>query len=312
MLKKLLFLVPGILILIAVILYSDPSELAKVASGADFSFIILALAVSFLSLVLRVGKWWVLLDGVPFTRVFPIQIFGMAFSNFTPGKVAEPTKAILLKMDSGKSVARTLPTIVWERIFDLIVLILMALVGIFFFGLSQYASLGFVAIGIFCTLIIVLLIAMRNKPFGIRIFNFFRRFPIIKRVSKDFIESFYETRMKTDRLFLSFLLTAGAWVLEGFILYYVLLSIGISLNPIMLVSLLALADLIAIASFLPGGLGTFEVVSVLFLGAFGIATPTAAAAIIIFRFASFWFSAFVGALCFIYLSRRINVRDVLK
>ena len=96
-------------------------------------------------------------------------------------------------------------------------------------------------------------------------------------------------------------------------LYYVLLAIGINnLNPFVLASLIALADLIAIASFLPGGIGTFEAVSVLFLGIFGVAPVLATAGIILYRFVSFWFGTLVGALSFIYLSRKMDVRNILK
>ena len=310
--KRFLLFIPSVIILAAVILYSNPAELLTVISEANMFYIYLAFVFSFIATLLRVAKWWILLDGVSYSKLFPIQIFGMVFSNFTPGKVAEPAKTLLLKMRSGLNVSKTLPTIIWERIFDLIVLIFLAISALLFFGLSGFAQIGLAAIAIFSVLIAVLIFAMKNKAFGMKLFNIARKLPILKRISKKFVEAFYRTKMKNRRLVTSLFITIWPWILEGVILYFVLLAIGIQLNPIMLASLIALGDLIAIASFLPGGLGTFEVVSVLFLGVFGVQAATATAGIILYRFASFWFSAFIGAISFAYLSRKIDIKNILK
>ncbi len=310
--KRFLFFIPSIIILAAVILYSNPEELLTVISEANMSYIYLAFMFSFIATLLRVAKWWVLLDDISYTRLFPIQIFGMVFSNFTPGKVAEPAKTLLLKMRSGSNVSKTLPTIIWERIFDLIVLIFLAISALLFFGLSGFAQIGLVAIAIFSLLIAVFIFALKNKAFGMKLFSIARKLPILNRISKKFVEAFYKTKIKNWKLAISLFITIWPWLLEGVVLYFVLLSLGIQLNPIMLASLIALGDLIAIASFLPGGIGTFEVVSVLFLGAFGIQAATATAGIILYRFASFWFSTFIGALCFVYLSRKIDIKNILK
>lgn len=308
--KKLLFL-PSLAILIAVLWYSNPGELLAVMSRVNMFYVYLAVAFSFLSILLRVAKWWALLD-VDYVTLFPIQIFGMVFSNFTPGKVAEPTKALLLKLRSGASISKTLPTIIWERIFDLTVLIFLAVSALLFFGLSGFTQIGLIAIGIFLSLIAMILVAMKKRSFGMKVFNFAKRFPILKRISRNFVETFYRTKIRNKKLALSLFITIWPWILEGFILYMILLSVGVELNPIMLASLIALADLIAIASLLPGGLGTFEVVSVLFLSVFGVSTTIATAGIILYRFASFWFSAFIGALSFIYLSRKLELKNILK
>ncbi len=309
--KRLLFL-PSIIILLAVVWYSNPAELLAVISEANLPYIFLAIAISFTTLILRVAKWWVLLGDISYRKLFPVQIFGMVFSNFTPGKAGEPLKALLLKLHTGRNVSKTLPTIIWERIFDLVVLISLAVAALLFFGLSSFASLGIAAIAIFLALVIVFFSALKNKGLGLRLFKFARKFPLLKKIPHSFVEAFYKTKIANRRLVLSLAITVVPWILEGFVLYYVLLAIGINLNPFMLASLIALADLIAIASFLPGGIGTFEVVSVLFLGIFGVTPVLATAGIILYRFVSFWFGTLIGALSFIYLSRKIDVRNILK
>src|SRR3989344_7782137 len=117
--KRLLF-IPSVLILLAVIWYSNPSHLWAYVSHADVLVFGAALAISVMALTLRVVKWWILVEKVKFADIFPVQVFGLVFSNFTPGKIAEPTKALILKAIGGPDISRTLPTIVWERILDLI------------------------------------------------------------------------------------------------------------------------------------------------------------------------------------------------
>ena len=304
--KRILLIGLSIAILIGIILYADPVLLLSILSKSDLKYVILAFIVANISMSLRVLKWRVLLKNVGFLELFPVQIFGMAASNFTPGKIAEPTKAVILKMKKGTAVSKTLPTVIWERIMDILVIIMFSLIAIPFLT-QAFLLISSISIALFLGLIITFLIILYKKNIGIRVFNFIRRFPILKRISKDFIKTFYKSKIEKKRLIGCFLLTIIPWFFEGVVLYLSFLALGINSNPLLLAGVVALSLLIGIASSLPGGLGSTEAVMVIILGIIGIESTIGIAGIMLARFLTFWYGAFAGALCFFYLSKKIDL-----
>ncbi len=309
MAKRLLLICLSIAILIGIIFYADPVLLFSTLSKSDLRYVALAFVITNISMSIRVLKWRVLLKGVSFSELFPVQLFGITVSNFTPGKVAEPTKAVILKLRKGIAVSKTLPTVIWERIMDLIVIIMFSLIVIPILG-GYFFLLSFASISVFLALIAFFLIILYRRSLGIKVFNFIRRFPILKRISKNFIETFYKKRVEKKRLLACFLLTIIPWFLEGLILYLALLALGVQSEPLILAGVVALSILIGIASSLPGGLGSTEAVMIILIGLIGIDSTAGIAGIMLARGLTFWYGAFIGALSFVYLSRKINLSGI--
>jgi uncharacterized protein (TIRG00374 family) len=135
----------------------------------------------------------------------------------------------------------------------------------------------------------------------------------LRKISKDFIKSFYKIKIERKRLISCFLITAIPWFLEGVVLYLAFLAIGVSLNPIILAGVICLSLLIGIASSLPGGLGSTEAVMTIVLGIiFGLTSSVAIAGIMLARFLTFGYGTFVGGLCFLYLSRKMDLSIIKK
>ena len=105
---KLAMLAVSLLILAAVIVYSNPVALAGLLATSDHRFIVAGFAISLVAILLGVLKWKVLLKGISFRELVPVQILGFTISNFTPGKAAEPVKALLLKAVKDISVSSSL------------------------------------------------------------------------------------------------------------------------------------------------------------------------------------------------------------
>jgi uncharacterized protein (TIRG00374 family) len=307
MTKKRIFLVClSIAILIWMIFYADPVLLLSIISKGDLRYIFLAFIVANVSMSIRVLKWKVLLKNVGFLELFPIQIFGIVVSNFTPGKIAEPTKAVILKMRKGMAVSETLPTIIWERIMDILVIIMLSLIVIPILT-EAFLLISLISISVFLGIILTFLIILYKRDIGIRVFNFIRKFPVLKKISKNFIETFYKKRVAKGRLLACFSITVIPWLLEGVVLYLSFLALGVQLNPLILAGMFAVSVLIGIASSLPGGLGSTEAVMVVILGILGIESTLGIAGIMLSRVLTFWYSAFVGALCFVYLSKKLDL-----
>jgi glycosyltransferase 2 family protein len=309
-LKILLFFI-SVLILGFVIWSSNPILLLKSIESSSKEYILAGFLVSFFAIMLRVLKWKVLLNNVSFAELYPIQLLGITISNFTPGKAAEPFKAVILKTIKKINVSESLPAIIWERILDILILVGFSIFVVGFISLSSdLVYLAFASIGIFTIVLLFFLGVLKSRKFGTRVFSIFKRLPFLKNVSDKFINAFYDHNIKKRKIILSFLVTFFTWLVEGFVLYLALVSIGIHLNPLFLSSLIALSILIGVASSLPGGIGSFEAVAVFVLSGTGIEISAATAGIIIYRFMSFGLSSLMGGLSFVYLSRKIDFAKI--
>jgi len=311
--KIIISLVLSLLILAAIVWYSDPVKLITMMATINPIYIIAGLILSTISLFIRVMRWKVLLKDVTFSEIWPIQLFGMAVSNLTPGKIAEPIKAIVLKVRKNIPVSTSLQSIMWERIIDVIILILFSMVAINIISLgTNFFYLGIISIIIFIILIALILAVMKYQAFGFKIIHFLRRFPVLKNISDDFIRNFYETKTLRKSLILCFALTLIAWILDGLSFYLIFIALGMNITFLATISLVSFALLISIVSFLPGGLGSFEVIMVVFLGMFGVTASTATAGVLLARFVTIWYSLLLGGFAFIYLSKVINMKDLKK
>lgn len=256
-------------------------------------------------------KWKILLKNVGFVELIPVQLLGFSISNFTPGKAAEPAKAVLLKIRKGLPVSSTLTSIIWERVMDVVVLLLFALMSIGTLSLaSDFYIAGVISIGIFVLIIIISVLVLYSRRFGKNIFAFARKFPVLKKLPENFMDMFYNVKIRKSRLAACFVVAFISWAVIGFVLYSSLLAFGIVINPLVLTGIVALSVVIGIASSLPGGIGTTEVVMIFLLGLVGVNPTIAAAAAITFRLMTIWFVNLLGGLSFVYLSRKFELRNI--
>jgi len=311
-LYKIVLLFVSFAILGLIIWYSNPSLVLSLLSKVDKTYILYGILISTVSVFLRVAKWYVLLDNVKFFTALPIQLFGIALSNFTPGKIAEPVKSVVLKITNGVPVSVSLLSIIWERLLDVVVLVILSLFAFQAISLtSNLFILGVAGLAVFIILVVVVVSVLVNQRFGFWVFGIVRKFPVLNRLSLGFIKTFYKTRIKSAKIAFSFILTVVPWVLDGIVLYFVFISFGITnLSPLLLGGMVALSTIIGIASFLPGGIGSFEVIIVVLLGFVGVQHPLAVTAILLFRFLTFWYGVLLGGLSFVYLSKKVDLKSI--
>jgi uncharacterized membrane protein YbhN (UPF0104 family) len=78
---------------------------------------------------------------------------------------------------------------------------------------------------------------------------------------------------------------------------WLLIDLGIYIQPLLAFTIYLLAMLVGAASMLPGGVGSTELTIVILLGLYGVATPTATLVAVGIRFATIWFAVLVGFFC---------------
>lgn len=305
----------SLLLLSGIILYLNPAVIINTIASGNPVYIAYGFFFANLALVCRVFKWNVLLPGISFRTLAPVQFFGITVSNLTPGKIGEPVKTMALKAVNGTSVSVSLPSVIWERIMDVVVLILFGLTGLIFIAAADYFPLIAISVGIFSILILLLFIIMFSEKTGRQIIGMFRKIPLLKKVNDEFLNNFYRgCRIPRVLLLASFTWTFFAWLLDGLAFYLVYLALSPrSVDPIMPVvftCILALSVLIGLLSFLPGGAGGTEVVMILILAAAGIPGEIGGSTVLIGRAITFGWSIVVGYIAFVYLGRRVNLGEI--
>lgn len=310
---KVAMLAISLAVLMGVVYFSNPFVIADKFANSSYEYIAAAFALSLFALMLGTLKWHTLLKKLKLRELFPVQMLGYTISNFTPAKAGEPAKAVLLKMRSNIPVSHSLPSIIWERVLDVIVLLVFSMVAVSTVSVSSNFFLpSVVSIMIFASVVVVSLSVLYSEKFGRRLFSLLRKLPVLRRLQGDFMDLFYKSQIEKTRIAKSFVLTFVTWFTIGCVLYLSLMAFGVAQNPLVLTGIVALSVVIGIASSLPGGIGTTEIVMIFLLGVVGVDAGVAAAATITFRLATIWMTNILGGVSFVYLSRKFNVKNLLK
>lgn len=227
----------------------------------------------------------------------------------SPGKVGELLKSYLLKQEADIPIARTLPVVFMERLFDLIGLLILAAWGFYLFTnsgeivLPNSVEIIFITIaGIISFIIIVLLI-----PPAARIFlSLFEKIPLIGKMASP-LEQVYNSAnelMLARSSAISLLLSVFAWLAECTGLYLIIKlgfnNLEFTINKAAYIySVSTLAGVVS-----PGGLGITDASLVGLLGIY-ISNSDALIAAFIIRLATLWFAVLLGGMFIMFFYKKI-------
>ncbi len=284
----------SLVLLMAVVLVAEPLRVWELIETSAKGPLMFAAALGLLASLLRALKWNALL-GLDIRTVYPVQMVGVTLGTLSPGNVAEPLKLWLLKAHGGMPVTASLPTLILERLVELMVII--ALAGSVWGGSGVFWG----------TLALAALVTLGSRRWRRRLGKelvawgwLTRRVPAAPRV----LAALLSYRPRWTALGWATVLTLGLWWVEGLILWGALQAVGEGLSPWFLAGVLASGVLIGALSAMPGGLGSFEATVVAILTAVVDDMAVATAAVLLYRTLSFGLSALLGALALGHLSRR--------
>ncbi|MBN1484069.1 MAG: flippase-like domain-containing protein [Chloroflexia bacterium] len=102
-------------------------------SRAQYLWIIPGVAVYFFGVWARTWRWHYMLrpiQRVPLKRLFPVVCIGYMGNNIYPFRAGEVLRAYVLQREEGISISASLATVLAERIFDGIVMLLFVFIGL--------------------------------------------------------------------------------------------------------------------------------------------------------------------------------------
>lgn len=317
--KKTLFFLGISLVILALMLYFvGIDQVINALKIAKLEFIAIAIAMQFFTFFLYALRWKILNNvagiNVGIKKLLPMVLVGLAVNNITPSGRGggEPVRAYILSREESYPMEETFATVVADRALDtfpFIVLAVLTIIGMTLsFNFDTWLLVLMVVAVIAILIVLILLIYMSVNPkFGQRIegwiIGLVRRF--YKKNSEEFEEKIHDViagfqdtmKMVISNkkvLYYAMPLSFVIWIFEILRVYFVFMSFGAVVSPVVIGEVFILACLAGMIPLLPGGLGAVDGIMILFYSAAGITASISAAATVIERLISFWMATIIG------------------
>lgn len=317
--RLLVFVFLGVIVYMLLGLYARVDQIAPALVSMPLWVLPAMMILSFFNYAIRYGKWQYYLHriNVRLSNADSFRVFLAGFTlTATPGKIGEAIKGYFINDLNGTPVARTAPLVVSERVTDLLAMVILALVG---FGFGTESNEQMETLMLLAGIVLVAAVILSRRSFYNRLLKRLTSVGPLKRFSDscDLIEDTMARSLGPRPMLVSTAISLPGWFmecLELWLLLSILSGAGLpSLQPASLILLLqstfihSAASVIGAVTFMPGGLGTYEITSMLLMTkVIGLSDAVAGAATILIRFVTLWFSVIVGFIALGLLTRRIK------
>jgi uncharacterized protein (TIRG00374 family) len=242
--------------------HTSAAEMVRVLGSAKTGWLTLAVAVYWLELGARVMRWRALLShtgkAVGLGNTATTFIIGYAANNVLPAKLGELVRVDLVSRLSGVSRMASLGTVVVERIFDLLLILLMAGLGIGFLVLPETLDVarlrhGMTGLGVFTAVLVILGICFARSGIGRR-WNFR---PAMRARLGNLLSGIriLANPGQCGRILAFSLLV---WALNAMAMWLIVFAFGVSLAPLQTLLLIGIVGLVAVLPAPPAGLGVLQ------------------------------------------------------
>jgi glycosyltransferase 2 family protein len=257
----------------------DIDAIREALRGANYWYVIPAIALYFVGVYLRSFRWAYVLRAIHPTsarQLFPVVVIGYMANNILPLRAGEFVRSYVLSSRTGIRKTSILATIAVERIFDGLTMLLFILFASLFIALTdQLENVALLASMIFGSVLLLLGLLTTRLAQDVLIARVLPLLPNVARASAErMLESVFTglsvLRRRNDLIVVSGV-SIIAWLFEASM--YLLISIGFGLGigiaAILLVT--AVANLATLIPSSPGYVGPFEAgVLLALVGAIGI------------------------------------------
>ena len=261
-------------------------DVASAIRAANYWWILPGIVVYFAGLWVRSWRWHFTLreiKDVPTVRLFPLVCIGYFGNNVYPFRAGELIRSVVLKGTEQIAISSSLATVLIERIFDGLVMLLFVFIALPFAPMpTEYRRLV-----ILLTLLMLgataAFIWMAVRPQRITAFYFWwanRIFPSRIRVRVDdlferFLEGLSSLRNPQDVVMI-FAASVVIWLLETVKYWFVMHAFPFEVSFLVLMLMNGLVNLATTLPSAPGYIGTFDTPGIETLAAFDVNRDLAA------------------------------------
>ncbi|HEX5689920.1 MAG TPA: lysylphosphatidylglycerol synthase transmembrane domain-containing protein [Roseiflexaceae bacterium] len=252
----------------------------------NYWWLIPGVAVYFVAVWARTWRWHYMLRHirrVSLGRLFPIVVIGYMGNNVYPARAGELLRSYVLKRKEGVPVSASLATVVLERLFDGLVMLLFVFVTLPFAPLpAAYATLVTIfSIIFFVALVVFLALAVRPARMS-RVYAWLvdrlvpvRLRPRVHGLFDRFIVGLQSLRSPRD-LALILLSSTLIWLTETTKYWFVMQAFPFRVDFTVLMLMTAVVNLFTTLPSTPGYIGTFDLPGISILTAYNVPHDIAA------------------------------------
>jgi len=303
-----LWLALGVAVMIGFGVAGDLPRVVEAMQRFDARLAPAILGLTLLNYLLRFVKWGYYLRLIGAPSIPPFESGAIFFSGLamtiTPAKLGEWLKSYLLLRRHGVPFGVSAPVILAERLTDGLAMLLLALGGLYVYGLGLELAM-IVAIGS-----ATLVIGVRARGPVEYLLGRLGGLPFVGRVAHH-AHDFYRTSrrlLEVRPLFIAVGLGVVSWAGECVAFSFVLVGLGIAPTADLLLTatfILAVATLVGSLSMVPGGLAVADgsIAGLLMILAVTDDAALAVAATLLIRLATLWFGVLVGLIAISVLVR---------
>jgi uncharacterized protein (TIRG00374 family) len=314
---NLVLFVVSVLILIALVVYSNPMEVISNLAKFDIFTIGLLIFLAAVGLILRFIRFKLLLDrkyNTPAISLFPVFVFGLSLANTVPGRAAEPIRALLIKKVFAIPTGYTLASIFFERLSDMIVILAIATLAF----IAVKAEIFLIPFIIAILAVILVVVATQSKRLYFTLIDVMKRTLLaisnllFKKQVRDITKKLegilkytYSELRFSKMLGIQIILSLLIWgVAYSALLYLSLSKLGAQIDYLSSAGIFALSLVVGLVSFLPGGLGSTEAAMTILLKLAGVEYSIALTAAIVMRALSLWDVIILGPICSLFIKEK--------
>ena len=267
----------GLLVLIYLVYRIGFKEIVSTFIGLKIYFLLTGLPFLFLCFVIWSYRLKYLLDkkkfNLSFSYIFKIYFIGNFYSTVTPSQIGGVVmKTFYIKEKASKTFAQTAGVVVLDKILEIIALLFFGIIGSFILFKYLSIKLFIMAILMFISFILVLILLIKKK-WGEIFFRLAYKFIIsqnIKKKAKLSFKAFYQDLPTGRVLVLPLILAILGWLILYSFTYFLGLSLEIKISYLIFIVIMAISSLVGLLPISFGGLGTREGTTVFLLGIFNV------------------------------------------
>jgi len=269
-------------------------DLGSALKQANYWWLVPGVAIYFLGVWARSWRWHYLLrpiKTISTLKLFPITCIGYMGNNIYPARMGEVLRAVILKRHEGVAISASLATIIIERIFDGVVMLMFIFVNLpelarltsssGFVGSIQNVAL--VGTGIFVGALIAFLLAAMFPERTVSIVQWIVERLIPHRfrgkvmgLVERFLQGTGSLRSPRDVLMV-FLTSVVIWLFETGKYWFLMHAFPFEVSFFTLMLMNGIVNLATTIPSAPGYIGTFDAPGIAVLTAYGVDKATAAA-----------------------------------
>jgi uncharacterized protein (TIRG00374 family) len=259
---------------------TDWDAVGRVLIGAHLPWVAGGALAGLAAIALRARRWQLLLRpvaAVPFGAAFSATAIGFAATSILPLRLGEVLRPALLARRVGFGISPALSSVVLERLFDMLFVVLCFLALSLLYPLPADLRRAALLLGVAATVgFVVLLLAQRHRAWAERLIERVLAWlpDGVGRGVRPLATGFFDALGALESghiLGRVVLYSALLWTANALPFLFALLALGIGAPPVPA----ALASIVIVAAFVfmpqaPGFVGTWQAGCVLALGLFGV------------------------------------------